>query len=61
MTKILAIVFVCCVGLYSVTFGDTQEIAKILAGTLTEPQEDFKEVGENLETKNKCPKCSYEW
>lgn len=28
VTKILAIVFVCCVGLYSVTFGDTQEIAK---------------------------------
>ena len=40
---------------------NTEEIAKILAGTLTEPKEDFKEVGESLETKNKCPKCSYEW
>ena len=40
---------------------DTEEIAKILAGTLTEPKEDFQEVGESLETKNKCPKCSYEW
>ena len=37
-----------------------EEIAKILAGTLTEP-DDFKEVSSELETKNKCPKCKYEW
>ena len=23
--------------------------------------EEFKEYGENIETKNKCPKCGYEW
>lgn len=23
--------------------------------------EEFEEYGENIETKNKCPKCGYEW
>ena len=40
---------------------DEKEIAQLLAGTLQEPKDDFKEVGENLETPNKCPKCGYEW
>ncbi len=38
-----------------------EEIAKMLAGTLVEPKEDFKEVGESLETPHKCPKCGYAW
>ena len=40
---------------------DEKEIAQILAGTLQEPKDDFKEVGESLETPNKCPKCGYAW
>ena len=38
-----------------------EEIAKVLAGTLQETKEDFKEVGESLETPHKCPKCGYAW
>jgi len=38
-----------------------EEIAKVLAGTLQEVKEDFKEVGESLETPHKCPKCGYAW
>ena len=40
---------------------DEKEIAQILAGTLQEPKDDFKEVGESLETPHKCPKCGYAW
>ena len=39
---------------------NTEEIAKILAGTLQE-SDGFKEVSSDLETKHQCPKCKYEW
>ena len=39
---------------------NTEEIAKILAGTLQE-SDTFKEIGSDLETKHQCPKCKYEW
>lgn len=29
--------------------------------TFDEAPEEFKEYGEDIETKNKCPKCGYEW
>lgn len=29
--------------------------------TFNETVEEFKEYGEDIETKNKCPKCGYEW
>jgi len=39
---------------------NTEEIAKILAGTLQE-SDGFKEISSDLETKHQCPKCKYEW
>lgn len=33
----------------------------IIIDNISETPEEFKEFDENIETKNKCPKCGYEW
>jgi len=32
-----------------------------MAKSALEPPEEFPEVGEDLGTEHKCPKCGYEW
>jgi len=40
---------------------DTEEIQGIMEWYPKDGKTDEKEVDENIGTKNKCPKCGYEW